>query len=213
MHSGTRWDCCTSTGWFLFTTGCHAATATLKMIFEHGLFHADPHPGNFFIEPDGRPGLIDFGMVGTVDSTTRAALRGLLVALVTQDIAPLVDSFIGLGVTTTPPDRAALARDFERLMADHLFRPLGKIALGPMLRDSLTIVRRHRLPSAAEPGTARQDACDVRRDRSATRSRLRDDRRDRPVPTSPRSAGTGSPRDPARRDRHVGGSRSIASKW
>jgi ubiquinone biosynthesis protein len=123
----------------------HATTAMLKMVFEHGFFHADPHPGNFFIEPNGRVGLIDFGMVGVVDSTTRAALSAVLVVLVTRDIAPLVDSFIELGVTTTPPDRARLEQDFEQLMADHLLRPVGQITLGPLLHDVLTIVRRHRL--------------------------------------------------------------------
>ena len=123
----------------------HATTATLKMVFEHGLFHADPHPGNFFIEPDGRIGLIDFGMVGTVDSTTRAALSAVLVALVSQDTGPLVDAFLELGATTTPPDRVRLTHDFEQLMAGDLSRPLSQIALGPLLRDVLAIVRRHRL--------------------------------------------------------------------
>ena len=32
------------------------------MVFEHGFFHADPHPGNFFIESNGTIGLLDFGM-------------------------------------------------------------------------------------------------------------------------------------------------------
>ena len=41
-----------------------AASVSVRMVFEHGFFHADPHPGNLFIEPDGRIGLIDFGMVG-----------------------------------------------------------------------------------------------------------------------------------------------------
>lgn len=123
----------------------HATTATLKMIFEHGLFHADPHPGNFFIEPDGRIGIIDFGMVGTVDSTTRAALSAVLVALVSRDTGPLVDAFLELGATTTPPDRGLLTRDFGQLMAGDLSRPLSQIALGPLLRDVLTIVRHHRL--------------------------------------------------------------------
>lgn len=123
----------------------HATTATLKMVFEHGLFHADPHPGNFFIEPDGRIGIIDFGMVSTVDSTTRATLSAVLVALVSRDTGPLVDAFVELGVTTTPPDRVLLTQDFGHLMADVLSRPLSQIALGPLLRDVLTIVRRHRL--------------------------------------------------------------------
>lgn len=41
------------------------------MVFEHGFFHADPHPGNFFVEPGGRIALIDFGMIGDVPLNLR----------------------------------------------------------------------------------------------------------------------------------------------
>ena len=58
-----------------------AARITLDMIFEHGFFHADPHPGNFFVEPDGTLGIIDFGMVGTVDERTQDQLAQLLLAI------------------------------------------------------------------------------------------------------------------------------------
>ena len=39
----------------------------LQSIFEEGLFHADPHPGNVFVLPDGRLSLLDFGMTGNLD--------------------------------------------------------------------------------------------------------------------------------------------------
>lgn len=42
----------------------HAARIILKMVFEDEFFHADPHPGNFFIEPGGRIGLIDLAWWG-----------------------------------------------------------------------------------------------------------------------------------------------------
>lgn len=45
----------------------YATNVVLKMVCEDGFFHADPHPGNFFIESDGRIGLIDFGMIGKLD--------------------------------------------------------------------------------------------------------------------------------------------------
>ena len=48
-----------------------AAEILMKMVFEDGFFHADPHPGNFFVERGGRIGLIDFGLVGTVDEPTQ----------------------------------------------------------------------------------------------------------------------------------------------
>jgi len=126
-----------------------ATSLVLRSVFEHGLFHADPHPGNFFVEPDGRIGLIDFGMVGELDAATRAALTCVLVALVTTDAAPLVEATLRLGVSRELTDERALAADLSELMAAHLSNPLGEINLGHMLSSVLGVVRRHhlRLPS------------------------------------------------------------------
>ncbi|HEU4388911.1 MAG TPA: AarF/UbiB family protein, partial [Blastocatellia bacterium] len=74
-----------------------AARVILDMVFRDGFFHADPHPGNFFIEPDGRIGLIDFGMTGTVDESTQEHLADLLVAITAQDSERLVDVLLDLG--------------------------------------------------------------------------------------------------------------------
>jgi ubiquinone biosynthesis protein len=52
-----------------------AANVLVKMVFDDGFFHADPHPGNFFVESDGRLGLIDFGLVGRLEQTPRTDSR------------------------------------------------------------------------------------------------------------------------------------------
>jgi hypothetical protein len=62
-----------------------ATRVILTMVFEHGFFHADPHPGNFFIEPGGRIGLIDFGMAGTLNESLREQLVMLLFAITSRD--------------------------------------------------------------------------------------------------------------------------------
>jgi ubiquinone biosynthesis protein len=61
------------------------ALIVAKMVFDDGFFHADPHPGNFFIEPTGRVGIVDFGMVGTVDDRLREQLGRLLRGFLHQD--------------------------------------------------------------------------------------------------------------------------------
>ncbi len=122
-----------------------AAKIILKMVFEDGFFHADPHPGNFFIEQDGVIGMIDYGMVGTVDTRTQEHLVRLLLALASQDADRLVDAFLELGVTRQHVDRLALRADLERLLAHYYGQPLGEIALGPMMNEMLAIVRRHHL--------------------------------------------------------------------
>ena len=53
-------------------------TLMLQSIFEEGLFHADPHPGNVFVLPDGRLSLLDFGNTGELDEAMRDSLILLL---------------------------------------------------------------------------------------------------------------------------------------
>jgi ubiquinone biosynthesis protein len=122
-----------------------AATLELRMVFEEGFFHADPHPGNFFIEPGGRIGLIDFGMVGTVDPETKRRLVRVIAALVVKDGDGLVDAFLDLGIAGAVVDRVALRTDLLGLAQTYLDLPLGDVSLSSMLRDLLSVVRHHRL--------------------------------------------------------------------
>jgi len=61
------------------------ANAVLKMIMVDGVFHADPHPGNFFILPGERICFIDFGMIGRVSEMRRKQIMKLLYSMVQQD--------------------------------------------------------------------------------------------------------------------------------
>lgn len=122
-----------------------AAGVILKMVFEDGFFHADPHPGNFFIEEGGRIGLIDFGMTGTVDERTQELLADLLLAVASEDTEQLVDALLDLGVTKRRVDRELLRRDLDHLISRYVGRALGEIALGPLLGDAFAVVRGHRL--------------------------------------------------------------------
>jgi ubiquinone biosynthesis protein len=117
----------------------------LKMVFEDGFFHADPHPGNFFIEPDGRIGLIDFGMVGRVDQRTEDQLTGLLVAWTGRDADRLVDALLALGLVRRRVDRPALRRDLAHLLDTYADQPLAGLPIGRVLHDVLGVVRRHNL--------------------------------------------------------------------
>ncbi|HWO00823.1 MAG TPA: AarF/ABC1/UbiB kinase family protein [Blastocatellia bacterium] len=125
-----------------------AASATgviLKMIFEDGFFHADPHPGNFFIERGGRLGLIDFGMVGYVDEATRENLSELLIAITSQDNERLVDVLLELGVARERIERSQLRQDLDHLLSRYYGRAIGEIRIGPLLTDVFAVVRKHHL--------------------------------------------------------------------
>lgn len=122
-----------------------AARIILKMIFDDGFFHADPHAGNFFIEPGNRIALIDFGLVGTVEEQTREQLARVLLALNSRESERLVDTLLDFGVARGRVDRGALRRDLDHLLSRVYTQSIGEIALGPVLGETLAIVRRHHL--------------------------------------------------------------------
>lgn len=122
-----------------------AANVVLKMVFEDGFFHADPHPGNFFIEPGGCIGLIDFGMVGVVDERTQEQLAEVLLAVTSQDADTMVDTLMELGVASWGFDRNLLRQDLEHIVARYYGIELGEIKIGELLSAVLEMVRRHHL--------------------------------------------------------------------
>ena len=115
------------------------------MIFEDGVFHADPHPGNFFVENDGRIGVVDFGMVGTIDDRLRSQLGAVLIAFTRRDDDGLTDAILALGVARQRVDRIALRADIAGLLDRYEGVGLGEVAIARMLDEAVAIMRRHRL--------------------------------------------------------------------
>lgn len=95
----------------------------LRQIFLEGFFHADPHPGNLFVEPTDGEGwrlvFVDFGMVGRLDDQARHGLRDLAIAIGTRDIDRLLRAYQTLGVLLPAADldriRQAEKALFERI--------------------------------------------------------------------------------------------------
>jgi ubiquinone biosynthesis protein len=121
------------------------AMIVAKMVFEDGFFHADPHPGNFFIEPTGRVGIVDFGMVGSLDDPLREQLGRLLSGFLRRDPGRLTDALLAVGSTTGDVDRARLREDLANLLARYFGRSIADVSLRSAIGEILEIVRRHRL--------------------------------------------------------------------
>jgi ubiquinone biosynthesis protein len=117
----------------------------LTEVFNHGFFHADPHPGNFFVLPNETIGLIDFGMVGRLDESLRTSLLRLTLALTRQDSERLVDELLDLGVARKQVQRQILKRDLDRLVARYFNMPIGQWAAGQLFNDVTAVAFRHRL--------------------------------------------------------------------
>lgn len=126
-----------------------AAKAAVKMIFEDGFFHADPHPGNLFVESTACIGLIDFGMVGEVSQELRDRLGNLLMAFSVNDPDRIARALLELSVNRPVTDRDHLRQDVLRFMEQYQGRQLGQIEISPLIRQILAILRNHhvQLPS------------------------------------------------------------------
>jgi len=74
--------------------------AYLKQILVDGFLHADPHPGNFLLQPGPRLGFVDFGACDAIPDATRMALRDLYRAGLTNDLAKVVEALDALGFKT-----------------------------------------------------------------------------------------------------------------
>jgi ubiquinone biosynthesis protein len=122
----------------------------LHMVVVDGIFHADPHPGNIFLDEDGTLVLIDFGMVGELTSELRDELMTLLGAMLTGQIDAICGCFTRLGISNRAVDRDELRGDLGGLLQRYTDRPLGDIGLGAMLHDHMEVARRHGLRMPAE---------------------------------------------------------------
>jgi len=98
----------------------------ITQILEQGFFHADPHPGNILILPDGSIGLVDFGMVGQVTATDKQNLKSLVVALVTKNSPGMVKAFLELGFLRPETDAVVVRRALDHILERVHDMPLGK---------------------------------------------------------------------------------------
>ena len=78
--------------------------AFCKMIFTDQFFHADPHPGNFFVLPDHKIAFVDFGAVETISLKNKNTIRNLARAIITRDIEKIVESIEQIGVISKKAD-------------------------------------------------------------------------------------------------------------
>jgi ubiquinone biosynthesis protein len=116
-----------------------------QQIFEHGFYHADPHPGNIFIVPGPRIAYVDFGLVGYLTGSLRRHLALLLAAAVGRDAGRMVRAFEEVGAVGRNADRIALEHDLNEFIYRYHQVPLSRLHLAGVLGDLYWIVEHHRL--------------------------------------------------------------------
>lgn len=128
----------------------NAVRLIMREVFEFGFFHADLHPGNFFVRPDGSIALIDFGMVGRLDDRMQGTLLRIGLAVARQDAERLADEFYTMGVARGRAKRAVLQRDLDHFLGRYTGTSIKELAAAQVTNEIMTIALRHQLRFPSE---------------------------------------------------------------
>lgn len=126
--------------------------AFFKQFFVDGFFHADPHPGNIFYLDDGRVALLDCGMVGRLDPSTRAAMTEMVLAIANCDAQRCTQLTLQLAEPLQPVNLARLESDFGRLLGRYYGLNLEEISTAEVFGELLDAGTRNHVRWPANVG-------------------------------------------------------------
>lgn len=122
-----------------------ALRAYLKMVFEDGFFHGDLHAGNFFVLPNEQIGLIDFGVVGRLNSRTQVSIANMMVGLAKEDYEAVAYEYVNLAPFNERVNVDLFAKELRELASPYYGLTLKNVNLGKILMKSAGIAARHRI--------------------------------------------------------------------
>ena len=105
----------------------------LMQIFEFGIFHADPHPGNVLVRKDGVICLIDFGMVGTLMEKDKYAFAGIFVAMSDNDARKMALAMKSLAIEDNIEDMRAFEYDLNEIIEDFVMLDVSESSIAEMV--------------------------------------------------------------------------------
>lgn len=123
----------------------NGTTALLEMIFKNGFFHADPHPGNMFIQPGNRIALIDFGMAGSLKAAHMQFLASFILGLATKNATTISESLLTLCDKKFFSEKADLEFMVEDMISRNMSFSYETINFSQILNESIKIIQKHDL--------------------------------------------------------------------
>ena len=121
------------------------ADLVLKQIFEHGFFHADPHPGNLKVLKDNVICFLDYGMMGSLSARHREDLADILIAIINKDESKITKTILKLSEYRQIKDTEKLESDIAELIELYAHRPLKELEIGSLLHRIARVVAGHQL--------------------------------------------------------------------
>ncbi len=121
----------------------NGAQFVMKQVFDHGFFHADPHPGNLFVLTGNVICPVDFGMAGFVPRQTREVFVDLIHCVYSKNMRLAARFLLELADYETEPDLGRLEKDMTEFAGLHLEKPLKEIRVGRVINDVLEMAANH----------------------------------------------------------------------
>jgi predicted unusual protein kinase regulating ubiquinone biosynthesis (AarF/ABC1/UbiB family) len=121
----------------------------LKQLLEDGFFHADPHPGNLLVMPDGRLAFFDFGMVGRITPQLQSKMIDAFFHVVGKDPAGIAQDLIDLDFLKPGTEESVVRPVVEKMFQFHLNLKLKEVNFKELTYDLADVMYDYpfRLPS------------------------------------------------------------------
>ncbi len=129
----------------LETFARRGANLYLEMVFAHGFYHADPHPGNLFRMDGDVVGIIDAGMVGIIDEGLRGEIEEMLLAAVSYDAEALSDAIVRVGQIPPELDEDELRGEVAEILSDYLGQSVDEFDVADALQRLFGLIREFRI--------------------------------------------------------------------
>lgn len=123
----------------------HIIDASFRQLFEDGLFHGDPHPGNILVLEDKRLALLDYGIVGRLTKPMQETLVMLSLAVALRDSDSVARILYRVGVPDSRANLVGFRNDIEGILGQHLPGTLGQVDAKTLLRDLLDLAVKYRI--------------------------------------------------------------------
>ncbi|MGL5082932.1 MAG: ABC1 kinase family protein [Microcoleaceae cyanobacterium] len=111
------------------------AEAYLRQLLNDGFFHADPHPGNLAVSPEGQLIFYDFGMMGQITSNLRERLMETLFGIAQKDADRVVKSLVDIGALVPTGDMGAVRRSVQYMLNNFMDKPFEQQSVAAISDD------------------------------------------------------------------------------
>jgi predicted unusual protein kinase regulating ubiquinone biosynthesis (AarF/ABC1/UbiB family) len=111
------------------------AKAYLHQLLNNGFFHADPHPGNIAVNPDGSLIFYDFGMMGQITPLVREKLMDTLFGITEKNADRVMTSLVELGALSPADDMGPIRRSIQFMLDNFMDKPFEEQSVSQISED------------------------------------------------------------------------------